>query len=78
MHLEIITPDKKLFSGEVKSVSLPGADGSLGILKGHAPLITTLKSGTIKVVEENAAVQTFTVKGGVAEVLDNNVTILAD
>lgn len=78
MHLEIITPDKKLFSGDVKSVSLPGADGSLGILKGHAPLITTLKSGTIKVVEENAAVQTFTVKGGVAEVLNNNVIILAD
>ena len=45
MHLDIITPDKKLYSGEVKSISVPGTDGSLGILNRHAPLISSLRNG---------------------------------
>jgi len=52
MELEIITPDKSIFEGEATSVILPGGDGSLGILDNHAALITTLKSGELKVIDD--------------------------
>lgn len=78
MYLEIISPDKKLYSGEVKSVSLPGSEGSLGVLNNHAPLISSLKNGVIKVIDNQQASHTFTIKGGVAEVLKNKIIILAE
>lgn len=78
MHLEIITPDKKLFSGEAKSVTLPGKDGSFGILKNHAPIIASLKKGIVKVTDDKQAVQNFEIKGGVIEALKNNIIILAE
>lgn len=77
MELEIITPDKNLFHGKVKSIFLPGSDGSLGILENHAPIITTLRSGEIRIDGENGK-QTFAVNGGVVEVLKNKVIILAE
>lgn len=78
MHLEIITPDKKLFSGDVKAVQLPGTEGSFGILNNHAPLISTLKTGKIKITDTTQGVQSFDIKGGVVEVLNNNITVLAE
>lgn len=78
MHLEIITPDKELFKGEAKAVTVPGSEGSLGILENHAPLIASLKKGTVKVTESNNNEQLFEINGGVAEVLKNKVIILAD
>ncbi len=78
MFLEIISPDKKLFSGEVKSVSLPGADGSFGVLNRHAPIISSLKKGKVKVVDKASATHNFEIKGGVAEVLNNKMIILAE
>ena len=78
MLLEIITPDKKLYSGEVKSVTLPGSDGSFGVLKNHAPLISSLKKGSIKVVDEEKKNHSFNVSGGVAEVLKNKIIVLAE
>ena len=78
MFLEIISPGKKLFSGEVKSVQLPGSDGSFGVLNNHAPIISSLKKGTVKVVDSDSAVQNFEIKGGVAEVLKNKMVILAE
>ncbi|MBI3500761.1 MAG: ATP synthase F1 subunit epsilon [Bacteroidetes bacterium] len=78
MHLEIITPDKKLFSGEVKSVNLPGSAGYFGVLKNHAPLISSLKKGNVKVVDEQKQTHSFPVKGGVVEVLKNKITVLAE
>jgi F-type H+-transporting ATPase subunit epsilon len=77
MYLEIITPDKKLFSGEVTYVKLPGKDGSFGIMKNHAALISTLKTGTIKITDASG-IHNFDVNGGVVEVLNNKVTVLAD
>jgi len=77
MFLEIISPDKKLFEGEIKSVSLPGSDGSLGILNNHAPMISALKAGKVKITD-NTGTQTFTIKGGVVEVLKNKVIVLAE
>jgi F-type H+-transporting ATPase subunit epsilon len=78
MHLEIITPDKKLFEDEVKSISLPGIDGGFGILDRHAPIISALKKGTIQVIDKQAAKHSFDVNGGVVEVLNNKVVVLAE
>jgi F-type H+-transporting ATPase subunit epsilon len=78
MKIEIITPDKKLFSGEVSSAQFPGSDGSFGIMNNHAPLIATLRKGDIKVKETSDQEQTFAVNGGVVEVLNNNIIVLAE
>ena len=78
MFLEIITPDKKLYSGEVKSVKLPGSAGSFGVLKNHAPLISSLKKGNVKVVDEQKQSLSFPIKGGVVEVLKNKIIVLAE
>lgn len=77
MRVEIITPDKELYKGEAKSVTVPGVDGSIGFLNNHAPLITVLKAGDVK-VKTDAGVETFAVKGGVVEVMNNTVLVLAE
>ncbi|MBS1582658.1 MAG: ATP synthase F1 subunit epsilon [Bacteroidetes bacterium] len=78
MQLEIITPDKELFKGEAKSVTVPGVDGSLGFLDHHAPLITVLKAGEVQVKLPGGKEERFPVKGGVVEVSDNKVIVLAE
>ena len=76
MKLQIVTPDKELFSGEVESVVLPGTDGLIGVLNNHAPMVTSLKQGKIKINVDKEE-KFFDVNGGVVEVLKNNVIILA-
>ena len=78
MKLEIVTPEKTIFNGEVSLVQLPGIDGSFEILDRHAPLISVLKKGKIKVEDMQKQVQFFDIKGGVVEVLNNKVLILAE
>jgi F-type H+-transporting ATPase subunit epsilon len=78
MKVDIVTPDKNIFSGEADSLVLPGADGSLGVLKDHAPLIATLKKGEVKVIDSLKKEQAFGINGGVVEVLKNKVIILAE
>ena len=78
MKLEIITPDKKLFEGSVKSAVFPGSEGSFGVLNNHAPMIATLKDGKVELTEENNNKLEFMVKGGVVEVLHNKVIVLAE
>lgn len=78
MRVEIITPDKELFKGEAKSVVVPGVDGSMGFLENHAPLITVLKAGEVKVTDAKAKELTFPVNGGVVEVSNNSVIVLAE
>ena len=77
MFLEIITPDKKVFSVKIDSVQVPGTKGSFAVLQHHAPIISTLEKGRIKVVERGAETF-FEVSGGTIEVKDNNVIILAE
>ena len=77
MRVEIITPDKELFKGEATSITVPGVDGSMGFLENHAPLITVLKAGEVK-VRTNADQESFSVKGGVVEVMNNTVLVLAE
>ncbi len=76
MNVQIITPDKELFSGEADSIVVPGIDGLLGVLNHHAPLLSSLKQGSVKVVSKKQE-QFFEINGGVVEVLNNNVIILA-
>lgn len=78
MKLEIITPDKKLFEGSVRSAIFPGSEGSFGVLKGHAPMIATLKAGKVQLTEENNNQLEFPVKGGVVEVRKDMVIVLAE
>lgn len=78
MNLEIITPEKKLYEGVVKLVRVPGTKGSFAILNNHAPIISTLEKGKIKIISENDQTSFIEVSGGVIEVNDNNITILAE
>jgi F-type H+-transporting ATPase subunit epsilon len=78
MKLEIITPSTTLYSGEVKLVQLPGSTGSFEILKNHAPLVSVLTKGRIKVEDDKDQKFYFDIKGGVVEVLKNKVLVLAE
>ena len=78
MTLEIITPETTLFTGEVSLVQLPGIDGSFEILDHHAPLISVLAKGKVKVTDSQKQTQYFEIKGGVVEVLHNKVLLLAE
>lgn len=77
MRLEIITPDKKLYEGEVSYIQLPGVEGSFEMLNNHAPIISTLKAGKIKLTD-TIDTKMFEIKGGVVEMNNNKVIILAD
>jgi F-type H+-transporting ATPase subunit epsilon len=78
MTLEILTPDKKVFEGEVTSVSLPGTMGGFEILNHHAPIISTLEDGKLIVRGGGAGEQVFMIQGGVVENLNNHVVVLAE
>jgi F-type H+-transporting ATPase subunit epsilon len=77
VKLEIITPEKRLFEGKVKLVQVPGAKGSFEILNNHAPIISTLTSGKIKVILETDKQEFFEITSGMVEVKSNIITILA-
>lgn len=78
MLLEIIAPDQKLYSGEVDLVQVPGSKGSFEILKNHAPIISTLEEGQIKIVDTEGGTRFFEVNGGVIEVKNNKIIVLAE
>jgi F-type H+-transporting ATPase subunit epsilon len=77
MTLEIITPDRKVFTGEASAVTFPGIEGQFQVLNDHAPLVSTLAKGPVT-VQTPTGQQTFTVDGGVVEVLRNRVLVLAE
>ncbi|WP_379093631.1 ATP synthase F1 subunit epsilon [Pedobacter sp. UC225_65] len=77
MNLEILTPDKKVFEGEVTAVTVPGTLGSFQILKDHAPIISTLEDGPV-IIKSTTSEEIFNIKGGVVEVLDNKIIVLAE
>lgn len=78
MKFEITSPDKQIFSGDVDLVQLPGSDGLFEILHNHAPMIASLGKGKIKVQDEEGKLQYFEIRGGVCEVLENKITVLAE
>ena len=77
MHLEILTPEKNIFEGEVAIVTFPGADGSFQVMDNHAPLISLLKEGPVEYKGKEGA-KNISITGGVVEVLKNKVILLAD
>lgn len=78
MQLIILTPGKTVYSGEVTAVNTPGASGKLEILDNHAPLVTSLKEGTVDVITANSERLSFETTGGFLEVLNNQVSILLE
>lgn len=78
MKLDITTPDKQLFSGEASLVQLPGLDGLFEILENHAPMVAALKKGKIKVQHDDDSTEFYDINGGTAEVLHNNILVLAE
>jgi len=78
MYLEIITPEKKLFTGETDLVQLPGISGSFEVMMNHAPTISTLTEGKIKVKEVGGNLTYFEISGGVVEISRNKIVILVD
>ena len=79
MNLEILTPEKKLYSGEVYGVQMPGISGSFEVLDRHAPLVSALKPGRVKVLKDKQNhFAYFDIQGGFVEVLNNKVTLLAE
>jgi F-type H+-transporting ATPase subunit epsilon len=78
IHVDIVSAEGQIFSGEASMVFVPGSQGELGIAPRHAPLLTTLKAGEVRVQSEGAEEQSFYVGGGSLEVQPNRVTVLAD
>jgi F-type H+-transporting ATPase subunit epsilon len=78
MKLKIITPDKEVYSGEVDLVQVPGSKGSFQVLKNHAPIISTLDAGNVKVVDNEGKTSNLSIGGGVIEVKNNEIMILAE
>ncbi len=79
MTLEILTPEKKLFSGEVYGVQMPGITGSFEVLDKHAPLVSALKAGRVKVLRDKQNHSAYyDITGGFVEVLNNKVTVLVE
>lgn len=76
LQLEILSPTGKIFEGEVNSVSLPGSEGSFGVLTNHAPIISTLKEGKIEWTNDKFQKESIHIAGGVVEVLKNRISVL--
>jgi F-type H+-transporting ATPase subunit epsilon len=75
---ELVSPEKLLFSGDVEQVTIPGEEGDFGVLAHHAPLISTVRPGVIRVWQNGRVTQTVFVSGGFAEVTQDRCTMLAD
>ncbi len=78
MKIEIITPDRKVYDDEIKSVRVPGKKGSFQVLNDHAPIISTLDKGIVRIVDQNDKEILFEIDGGVIEVKMNRIVLLAE
>jgi F-type H+-transporting ATPase subunit epsilon len=77
LHFSLVAPERELFSGEVDQVDASGVEGDFAVLAGHAPFMTALKEGPVR-VRDGSAVRTYQVRGGFAEVTPLGLTILAE
>jgi F-type H+-transporting ATPase subunit epsilon len=78
MTLEILTPEKKIFSGDVYGVQLPGISGVFEVLEKHAPIVSALKEGRLKVLKDKNSSTSYTIQGGFVEVINNRATVLVE
>ena len=77
LHFSLVSPERELFSGLVDQVDAPGSEGDFGVLAGHAPFMTTLKEGALR-VHNDGRVTTYEVRGGFADVTPDGLTVLAE
>lgn len=77
LHFSLVSPERELFVGDVDQVDAPGSEGDFGVLAGHAPFMTTLKEGQIRVYNAGQ-VRAFDVRGGFADVTPEGLTVLAE
>ena len=77
MQLTILTPEKELYNGTIRSVKVPGTTGQFQVLKGHAPIVASLEAGTVHVEAEGGAKESFEIVRGFVEVYRNEVSVLA-
>jgi len=78
MTLQILTPEQKVFSGEVYGVQLPGIAGMFEVLDKHAPMVSALKDGKLKILKDKTQTIAYTIKSGFVEVLNNKTTVLVE
>ena len=78
LHFSLVSPAKELFSGEVDHVIAPGSDGEFGVLVNHAPFMTTLRNGVVRVLEGDTVKMRIFVRGGFADITSAGLTILAE
>jgi F-type H+-transporting ATPase subunit epsilon len=78
MTLEILTPEQKIFSGDVYGVQLPGIAGLFEVLDRHAPMVSALKDGKLKILKDKTQTTSYTIKSGFVEVLNNKTTVLVE
>ena len=78
LQVDIVSAEESIFAGQAKFVTLPGESGELGILPGHTPLISRIRPGTLKVVQEDGSEVNIFVAGGILEVQPGAVTVLSD
>lgn len=78
MTLEILTPERKIFSGDVYGVQLPGISGLFEVLDKHAPMVSALKSGNLKILKDKTTNVSYTIQSGFVEVLNNKTTVLVE
>jgi F-type H+-transporting ATPase subunit epsilon len=78
MTLDILTPESKIFSGDVYGVQLPGISGMFELLDKHAPMVSALKNGNLKILKDKTATTSYTIQSGFVEVLNNKVTVLVE
>lgn len=78
MKLEIITPDRKVYEGDIASIRVPGKKGSFQVLKDHAPIISTLENGPVMIVDQQGNHVDYNINGGVIEVKQNRIILLAE
>lgn len=78
MKIEIITPDRKVYEGDIKSIRVPGKKGSFQVLKDHAPIISTLDKGTVIMVDQEDNEKRYEIDEGVIEVKMNKIILLAE
>ncbi len=78
MTLEILTPDRKLYSGEVYGVQLPGISGLFEVLDKHAAMVSALGKGNLKILRDKSSAENYSIEGGFVEVLNNKVTVLVE
>ena len=77
-HLDVVSAEGKLFSGRVQSAQVTGSEGELGLRHGHAPLLTAIKPGLVRLIKQNGSEEVLYISGGMLEVQPEAVTVLAD